>query len=336
MVNLAVKQLGANSLEDLLCIEPFAIPYKKIKKDSVPKVNAADSALATLKGIKTLSEICSDDSFCQTKIIDYGVVSLLRRFLLRDDYEKLAASEAYNLSTDMEPARVPDANDPSSVRVPPTAHIRRHAARFLTVLSVHPKVKEFIINDKVWCDWLEECANGKIPGGNDLKTRSYARATLLNVFCYDNNAKDTKCPHFTEMIYLINPDLPHWKNPVKERQESAVGTPLDKKSSINPFSEVNEGDRDEETHMQIINSESVNRHSDPSPDVVFVHGLRGGPYKSWRLSECKSSSKSGLVEKIDEEAGKQGTFWPAEWLSADFPHARIFSLKYKVCDYTGC
>ncbi|KAL0323081.1 UNVERIFIED_CONTAM: protein SERAC1 [Sesamum angustifolium] len=68
----------------------------------------------------------------------------------------------------------------------------------------------------------------------------------------------------------------------------------------------------------------------PPLDVVFVHGLRGGPFKTWRLSEDKSSTKSGLVEKIDEEAGKQGTFWPGEWLAADFPHARLFSLKYKT------
>ncbi|KAI7746929.1 hypothetical protein M8C21_020658 [Ambrosia artemisiifolia] len=327
VVNLTVNWLGTESLEDLLCIEPFCTSFKSFKK-SVPKVNAVDSALATLKGIKTMSEICSDDTFCQTKIIDYGVVSLLRRLLLKDDYEKLAACEAYNASTVVKSSEQP-ASDPSSVLVPPAAHIRRHAARFLTILSVHPKVKEFILNDKVWCDWLEDCANGKIPGCNDLKTRSYARATLLNIFCNDDDKKH-RCPHFTEMVYLINPDLPHWKHSVEERRETGVDTSLDK-DRINPFSQVHEGylDRDTRTSDDDVNSESVS-DSDPSFDVVFVHGLRGGPFKSWRLSECKSSSKSGLVEKIDEEAGKHGTFWPAEWLSADFPHARMFTLKYKT------
>jgi hypothetical protein len=69
----------------------------------------------------------------------------------------------------------------------------------------------------------------------------------------------------------------------------------------------------------------------PEIDVVFVHGLRGGPYKTWRIAEDKHSTKSGLVEKIDEEAGKLGTFWPGQWLSADFNRARLFTLKYKVC-----
>lgn len=329
VVNLAVSRLGTESLEGLLAVEPFSTPFKNLKK-SVPKVNAVDSALATLKGIKTMSEICSDDILCQTRIIDYGVVALLRRLLLKDDYEKLAAGEAYNASTDIVSSDQP-ASDPARVRVPPAAHIRRHAAKFLTILSVHPKVKEFISNDKVWCDWLENCANGKITGCNDLKSRSYARATLLNIFCNDEDKED-KCPHFTEMIYLINPDLPHWKYRVEERRESAVVTPLGKESRINPFSQVNEGFLDDDTRFHDdTNSESAS-HRNPSFDVVFVHGLRGGPFKSWRLSECKSSSKSGLVEKIDEEAGKQGTFWPAEWLSADFPHARMFTLKYKVCD----
>ncbi|GAB2239181.1 hypothetical protein Droror1_Dr00025094 [Drosera rotundifolia] len=46
---------------------------------------------------------------------------LLRRYLLRDEYEKLGA------------------------------HIRRHAARLLTVLSACPKVQEVTLADKIWC-----------------------------------------------------------------------------------------------------------------------------------------------------------------------------------------
>ncbi|XP_023737898.1 uncharacterized protein LOC111885890 [Lactuca sativa] len=371
VVNLAVNQLrngkkDSSALEDLLSLEPFVKPFKNIKKDSIPKVNAADSTLATLKGIKTMSEICSDDSFCQARIIDHGVISLLRRLLLRDDYEKLAGIEAYKSSLNTESKDQQqsgsDSNDSSPhTRVPLAAHIRRHAARFLAVLSVHQKVKKMILNDKVWCDWLEECANGKIPGCKDLKTQSYSRATLLNILCNDEDTVNSsgngsgRCPHFTEMIYLINPNLPHWKykHPVKQKQESTMETPMvDKnknKNPINPFLELHEGDYDYESSSSSSSSSQLTRNLDntdietdtdtdsesvgptqPSLDVVFVHGLRGGPFKSWRLSESKLSSKSGLVEKIDEEAGKHGTFWPAEWLSADFPHARLFSLKYKT------
>ncbi|KAI7736444.1 hypothetical protein M8C21_011839 [Ambrosia artemisiifolia] len=333
VVNLALNQSGTESingdlspLADFLGLEPFIGIYRNLKKDNIPKVNAAESALATLKGIKALTEICSDDLFCQNKIIDYGVVSLLRRFLLNDDYEKLAAIEAYDASRDMETkdksvnvhgeSSVQDAHGSSSVRVPPVAHVRRHAARLLTLLSVHPKVKKLIRDDEAWCHWLEECANGKISGNNDLKTQSYARATLLNIFCDDDNSgdKDARCARYTEMIFLINPDMPHWECRKGRHTSTEKQNPIDVSDDISP-------NYDNRLESQL---------GDPSLDVIFVHGLRGGPFKTWRLSECKSSSKSGLVEKIDEEAGKQGTFWPGEWLSADFPHARMFSLKYKT------
>ncbi|KAK9946556.1 hypothetical protein M0R45_012016 [Rubus argutus] len=67
----------------------------------------------------------------------------------------------------------------------------------------------------------------------------------------------------------------------------------------------------------------------PHLDIVFVHGLRGGPYKTWRIAEDKSSTKSGLVEKIDQEAGKLGTFWPVEsntWSGASLPLQEVSSM----------
>ncbi|OAY69738.1 Protein SERAC1, partial [Ananas comosus] len=77
----------------------------------------------------------------------------------------------------------------------------------------------------------------------------------------------------------------------------------------------------------------------PLFDVVFVHGLRGGPFNSWRIADNKSSttSKAGFVENIDQEAGLQGTCWPREWLSSDFPCARLFTVKYKtnLTQWTG-
>ncbi|GLT53059.1 hypothetical protein SLA2020_263550 [Shorea laevis] len=105
VVNLAGNQLGTATgsvdtfpLADLLSLEPFTGPLKNLKKDSLVKFDAADSALATLKGIKALTEICVEDSISQDKITGFGVLCLLRRFLLCDDYEKLAASEAYDAS----------------------------------------------------------------------------------------------------------------------------------------------------------------------------------------------------------------------------------------------
>ncbi|XP_068642241.1 uncharacterized protein [Aristolochia californica] len=343
VVNLAANWFGSTTIYDLehplsdfLSLEPFYGILKNIKKDSMPKFDAADSAIATLKGIKALTEICAKDSTCQNKIVDFGVLHLLRRYLLRDDYEKLAATEAYDASrildnqgqalsaSDGSSVSHANANDATQVRVPPTAHIRKHAARLLAILSLVPKVQEAIIGDAIWCKWLEDCANGSIPGCNDPKVKSYARATLLNILCHqqengnvenaDNyDAEDRNqrrsCPRYSDMIFLMNPELPHWRCP-------------DMNDSISP----------EVSSSSVNEAETQPRSMDPPLDIVFVHGLRGGPFKTWRITEDKASttSKSGLVEKIDQEAGKEGTCWPREWLASDFPHARIFTVKYKT------
>ncbi|CAH9100448.1 unnamed protein product [Cuscuta epithymum] len=363
VVNLAGMQLGVDTetddsfpLADLLSLEPFVGMFKNLKKEKVPKINAADSALATLKGIKALTEISAEDSLCLRKITDFGVLCLIRRLLLEDDYEQLSAIEAYDASRASESPENQSSvsgeasanvnpSDTSSVRVPPTAHIRRHAARLLTVLSVLPKVKKSVVADKALCRWLEECAEGKIPGCNDLKIQSYARATLLNISCDDQTIEESTdcdashgstnktitCPQYADMIFLINPGKPHWKC-----MENAIPTPIDISSasiddSVRPEKESMTTDSNgDSSSTRASEALSCSRPESPLFDVVFIHGLRGGPFKTWRLSEDKYSTKSGLVEKIDEEAGMQGTFWPGEWLSTDFPCARLYSLKYKT------
>lgn len=355
VVNLAGAQLGTATesadtfpLADLLSLEPFIGSFKILKKDKAQKVTAADSAEATLKGIKALTEICADDTLCQSKIADFGVLCLLRRLLLDDDYEQLAAIEAYDASRALEAQeRSQSSSDdsfeddnPSNLRVPATAHIRRHAARLLTILSVLPEVQKAIIADQTWCKWLDECAKGQLSGCNDLKIQSYARATLLNSFCSNPDSlksendgvtestslrKIQHCPQYADMIFLIKPELPHW-NCIEQRNLDLA----DDDSAEREIRPLSRSFRDDNSPASTSGSQSFANMDFPPLDIVFVHGLRGGPFKTWRLSEDKSSTKSGLVEKIDEEAGKQGTFWPGEWLAADFPHARLFSLKYKV------
>ncbi|KAI5426411.1 hypothetical protein KIW84_032002 [Lathyrus oleraceus] len=171
VVNLAAKQLSAVSnsdispLADFLSLEPLAGPFKNLKKRIV-------------------------------------YLNLVLQTLSWQPLKRLAAMEAYDASSRAhegqerksnegeEPPRL-DINDPASVRVPPTAHIRRHVARL------------------------------------GLKLQSYARAALLDIFCNDqiNGGSDSTgpsggvvnnynmCPRYDDMIFLINSHLPHWKCP---------------------------------------------------------------------------------------------------------------------------
>ncbi|KAK1302778.1 hypothetical protein QJS10_CPB12g01573 [Acorus calamus] len=192
----------------------------QVKNNKVKTQIDQSNVVSAAQGVKALAEICTEDLACQNKLVDFGVLCLLKRLLMSDDYEKLAANGTYDASKNLESEQVSDVtgenpaiNGQPVIQVPLTVHIRKHAARLLTLLSSLPK--------REW--------------GYDARL-----------------------------------------------------------------------------------------------DIVFVHGLRGGPFKSWRIADNKSSTtRSGLVEKIDQEAGKQGTCWPKEWLSADLPHVRMFSVKYK-------
>lgn len=51
-------------------------------------------------------------------------------------------------------------------------------------------------------------------------------------------------------------------------------------------------------------------------DVVFVHGLCGGPFKTWRVA--------------DDSEGEGSRCWPESYLQTDLPSARTLTIKYKV------
>lgn len=56
-------------------------------------------------------------------------------------------------------------------------------------------------------------------------------------------------------------------------------------------------------------------------DVVFIHGIRGGPFVTWR--------KDGILEHGDARGYlDRSACWPTDWLAPTFPDARLISIEY--------
>jgi len=99
----------------------------------------------------------------------------------------------------------------------------------------------------------------------------------------------------------------------------------------------------------------------PEVDIVFIHGIRGGPFVSWRKglqpalaasthaagsvaaamaaggsSTGSSKKRKGVALKPSSAAAvhsrhmTQDECWPAAWLAADMPNARLLTVEYKV------
>uniref|UniRef100_A0A4W5KU53 Protein SERAC1 n=1 Tax=Hucho hucho TaxID=62062 RepID=A0A4W5KU53_9TELE len=58
-------------------------------------------------------------------------------------------------------------------------------------------------------------------------------------------------------------------------------------------------------------------------DVLFVHGLLGAAFKTWRQKDCEPTEEkaAGASEDYTE-------CWPKSWLAADCPNLRVLSVEY--------
>ncbi|KAM0796938.1 hypothetical protein BDR22DRAFT_936967 [Usnea florida] len=59
-------------------------------------------------------------------------------------------------------------------------------------------------------------------------------------------------------------------------------------------------------------------------DVVFVHGLQGHPWKTWRYKEPRTSKMPTFLKKVPQKR----VFWPRDLLADDVTNIRIFTYGY--------
>ena len=299
--------------DDLAKLDIFRSFPKGTRKEKA-KLTAVNAADVSVKAMKALAELSADEEYYQIKMLEKGALYLLRRFMLNDDYEKsdMPFNQAAEKRVTQESADV--VYVPES-KMPPSVHLRRHALRMLAILSLQPLASSFLKDDQNWYRWLVDCSLSRIPNCKDLKTCSYARATLYNVdtvnrFALYNlqNLRHDKLPwpHYEDRVFLVNTESPLWRLSTRENLVEAAGDVV--------------GSEDEQALL-----------NDFDMDVVFVHGLCGGPFKTWRITDDKTATvTAGLVEKIDVDSGREGTCWPKQWLATDAPTCRLLTVKYKV------
>ncbi|KAL0622374.1 Protein SERAC1 [Plecturocebus cupreus] len=59
-------------------------------------------------------------------------------------------------------------------------------------------------------------------------------------------------------------------------------------------------------------------------DVLFIHGLMGAAFKTWRQQD----SEQAVIQKPIEDEDRYTTCWPKTWLAKDCPALRIISVEY--------
>eukprot|EP00899_Mesostigma_viride_P019554 jgi/Mesvir1/275/Mv13610-RA.2 len=65
-------------------------------------------------------------------------------------------------------------------------------------------------------------------------------------------------------------------------------------------------------------------------DVVFIHGLLGGPYKTWRIRENRAEATSSS-DLASPKAARRSRTWVHSWLANDLPPCvRYLTVKYQT------
>ncbi|XP_045190442.2 protein SERAC1-like isoform X2 [Mercenaria mercenaria] len=72
----------------------------------------------------------------------------------------------------------------------------------------------------------------------------------------------------------------------------------------------------------------INKKEKVKTDIVFVHGLMGGPFKTWRQEDRRHTEKDFVV--TDDFRRSHTFFWPKDWLAKDVHNLRLLNVGYQT------
>ena len=94
-----------------------------------------------------------------------------------------------------------------------------------------------------------------------------------------------------------------------------------------------------------LKSVNVNDEEQKTFNIIFIHGLRGHPRRTWEgqitPDETNKKSRSNFFNSFHKPSARSGeidtqaksppkVFWPEELLAVDFPKAKVWTYGYKA------
>ena len=251
---------------------------------------AADAAAETALrlGLKALAVLLAAEPSLAPAALQSGALDLLARF------------------TTPAPLRASGGGDAPAAEV--AEGVRRQVARCAAALSLLPAASA-PLRQPPWADWLAAAAraaqDAPPPTSSGVrKLASHARRAQLNA---DANAPGAPraAPRFADGLFFFVPTARNLAPPPGSPPCGEAACDIDA-SAASAAADV--------------------APCEPGCDVVFVHGLRGGPYGTWRVGPGPDDADASAQQRRRAPA----TVWPADWLARDEPRARVLSLGFRT------
>ena len=290
------------------------------------RVDEAKAEIAVNNAMKALGDLIAEDEPSQAWCIRSGLMVVLRRLVIPQGSPQESerkegveggldggdGGESVGVGVGVMAGAGGGAGASSSLE----AQLHKHTARVLAILSANDDYKEDIglskhcdYND--WMQWLEHAA-----ASSHCKLSSHARRALLNARAKPQ-APDGRCLKFLDGLHLLDPHAAHHAALV-EGDAGKGGGPGGLRGKRGGDAGPVGG----------VGGVGKGEDADVAADVVFIHGLQGGPYASWRTKGAERTADITLNQ-----------CWPSEWLAREpgMGNVRLLSLGYptKIFDWEG-
>ncbi len=159
-------------------------------------------------------------------------------------------------------------------------------------------------------------------------------------------------PHmiYADGVHLLDPSAPHHRALLQRRPSSLLDsiTAAASAAAVTAAADLSQSDIGPDdlaasspgaphtdtsgcwvTQHKTTGSGGSSETGQPEFDIVFVHGIRGGPFITWRKlgAFVRKGASARQLSKHD--------CWPSDWLAKDLPGARLLSVEYQVGGRAG-